>query len=133
MTSALLTGCGGGDPFRYIKVSGKVTFEDGSPIRAEQVKVFFVPQSPPLDEKTYPRDGIAEVNVSDGTFSLATSHKYGDGIVPGTHKVLITAYGPEDASNAVPAIYSKIETTPIEIDAKDTPFHFTIARQTEQE
>ena len=51
----LLAGCGGGDPFSYVKVSGKVTYDDGSRIAAPEIKLTFYPLAPPVDSKTYPR------------------------------------------------------------------------------
>ena len=76
-----LAGCGGGDPFSYVKVSGKVTYEDGSLIPVESLELTFFPQSGPIDPKTYPRPGLAGVDKATGTFSFVTSHKAGDGLV----------------------------------------------------
>ena len=65
----LLAGCGGSrDPFSYVKVSGKVTYEDGSKLSAI-VLLRFYPQTPPLDEKTYPRVGSALTNTTGSTGS----------------------------------------------------------------
>lgn len=128
---AAVTGCGGSDPFDYVPVSGKVTYEDGTRI-PDRLQVTFVPQTPPIDKKTYPRHGLAEIN-DDGTFDRVTSYKPGDGIVPGRHKVLVQAFTKDDdASDAVPPEYNDIDKTPLEIDtadySPDKPFHFQIAK-----
>ena len=76
---ALLAGCGGGDPFAYVPVSGKVTYDDGSKI-PRSIELRFLPLSQKaLDEKTYPRCGVAIVDGETGEFNSATSHQAGDG------------------------------------------------------
>ncbi len=113
----LLAGCGGGDPFSYVKVSGKVTYDDGSRIAAPEIKLTFYPLAPPADSKTYPRPGAAVVNVATGEFSSVTSHSPGDGLVRGKHKV--TLCGPRHQAlpeDLVPAEYFNRDKTPLEVD-----------------
>ena len=43
MSWLLLAGCGNEEPFDYVKVSGRVTYEDGSLIPAEHLMLEFVP------------------------------------------------------------------------------------------
>ena len=81
--SVLLAGCGTSNPFESVPVSGKVTYEDGSP--APVSKMFFKCLEAPKDGM-YPR--LASVPVqSDGTFENVTTYKFGDGLVIGKHKV----------------------------------------------
>ena len=124
-----LSGCGSGDPFSYVKVSGKVSYDDGSLIPAERVKVIFVSQSPPLDPKTYPPYGIAEVDPKTGSFKVVTSHNYGDGLVRGEHKVLIEALNAEKLrSDLVPKEYGKPETTPLMVKTDQSPFDLKVRK-----
>lgn len=121
----MLAGCGSGDPFNYVQVSGKVTFEDGSLIPADPLVLTFYPQSAPLDEKTHPRMGTAVVDKATGTFSSATSHKAGDGLVRGKHKVTL----PSSASPlVVSAEYTDPATTPLEVDTADLPFKLQVRK-----
>ncbi len=123
-----VAGCGGSDPFGYVQVSGKVTYEDGTPIPAPNIQVTFAPQSPAIDAKTHPPHGTAEIK-EDGTFDRVTSRKFGDGIVRGRHKVLVQALDAEDRlSDAVPPDYADPATTPLEVDTADAPFHLKIAK-----
>src|SRR5689334_11786753 len=85
-------GCSSGQPYDIVKVSGTVKYEDGSLIPAESILLKFVPEAEPIDAKTHPRKGMAQVNVADGTFDSATTHKPGDGIIAGKHLVLVGAY-----------------------------------------
>jgi hypothetical protein len=125
----ILIGCGPSEPFDYVKVAGKVTYDDGSVIPAERLQVIFVSQAPPLDAKTQPRPGHAEVNVADGTFDTVTSHKYGDGLVPGKHKVQVIAMDKmQRPTKAVPKLYESPATTPLIVDTADAPFHIQIAK-----
>lgn len=127
---AAADGCGKGDGFDYVRVSGRVTYEDGSLIPAEQLTITFLPQSPPLDKKTHPRPGTAQVNVADGTFDSVTSHRFGDGIVRGRHKVLVEAFDSNlKPSRTVPPHYRDPAKTPLEVDAADSPFDLKIRRR----
>ncbi|MHC4178802.1 MAG: hypothetical protein ACYSWU_14925 [Planctomycetota bacterium] len=119
-----LAGCGSGEPFDMLPVSGKVTYEDGSLISAARVEVTFGPQAKPIDGKTYPRPGRAEVNVADGTFSEVTSHKYGDGLVLGKHKIKVFSYD----QNNVPTELA-VEPSEIEVGPGSTEFEFTVKKR----
>ena len=113
---AALAGCGGGNPYRTVPVSGKVTFDDGSLIQAESVELLFVPQVKPLDSKTYPRNATAIVNLADGTFSAATTYEFGDGLIVGQHKVAVRAMKDGvPAPGLVPAKYTDPTTTDLTV------------------
>jgi len=105
-------GCGGSEPFKLLPVSGKVTYEDGSLISASRIEVVFEPQAAPIDPKTYPRPGRAEVKAADGTFAEATSHKYGDGVVVGKHKVKVIIYDQKETPTELQVTPSEIEVGP---------------------
>ncbi len=122
-------GCGSGDPFNYHRVSGKVTYDDGSLIPAERITVTFYPQVDRIDAKTHPRPGKAEVNVADGTFNQITSHEHGDGVVRGKHKVTIAALDSQGrVSTAIPLKYSHPKRTPLEVDSAESPYLFEIKK-----
>ncbi len=129
---ATSVGCGAREPFDYVKVSGTVTYDDGSLIPGERLVVTFLPQMKAPNATTYPRPGIAEVDVNTGKFECVTSHKYGDGVVPGEHKILVESIGSIErsllASGAVPAEYRSADKTPLRVDARDSPFHFAIRK-----
>lgn len=119
-----IAGCGQGGPFKYVKVSGRVTFEDGEPLSRGQL--VFDPQAEPVGD-AHPRVGIVAVN-EDGTFGNPTSHKPGDGVVPGKHKLTIQ-YATDEAGNSlVPREYTSVATTPLEVDTADSPFEIVIPR-----
>ena len=110
------SGCGGGNPYKTVPVSGKVTFDDGSLIEAPELTILFKPQVKNVDAKTYARDGSATVKVSDGTFSCATTYDYGDGLIPGEHKVAVQPMKDGvPARGIVPDRYLDVETSPIVI------------------
>lgn len=122
-----LAGCGPSDPFDYVKVSGKVTYEDGSPIPGS-LEVEFQPLAEAVDPKTHPRPGFATMN-DDGTFDSVTSYKYGDGLVRGRHKVAIRSFGEDlNPTGAVPEEYTNPETSPLEVDTADAPFHLKVPK-----
>ena len=130
--SALLvlqTGCNSENPFEQVQVAGTVTYEDGSMIPGEYVELQFLPQAPPLDERTHPRPGRAAVRTSDGSFDTVTSHKYGDGIAAGKHKVLVFSFDAQRRpTGTVPREYTQASTTPLEVDTAQAPFRLTIKK-----
>ena len=122
-------GCSDGNPYEMVEVTGTVKYEDGSLIPAESIMLKFAPQAAPIDAKTHPRKGIAQVNVSDGTFQFATTHKHADGVVAGKHKVLVTAYSKDGKSDEViPKEYGHPATTPLEIDASESPLELKVRK-----
>lgn len=132
IVALLATGCGSGSPYDYVKVQGKLTYEDDSAIPFEgETRIVFESQAEAISENTHPRPAVAYVSP-DGTFSSATSAKYGDGLVRGRHKVLVSA---TDASGKllIPPEYSDVKTTPLEVDTADSPFHMKIRKPTKEE
>jgi len=134
---ASLAGCGSGEPFSYVPVKGTVTYEDGTVIPAPRLKLTFVAIDPPTagDEKIFAPKGKADVNNGDGKntdghFDDVTSHKFGDGLLPGKHKVLIV---PIDASErrldgVVPPEYGEVDKTPIVVNTAEQPFVIKIKK-----
>lgn len=125
----MMAGCGSNSPYEYVKVSGKVTFEDGSPIHAKDIRVVFVPQDVPTTSGgPKPRYGTATVNPENGTFDLVTSYQYGDGISVGTHRVMVIATGFQTPSDTLLPEYADPDKTPLEVHTDDTPFHLKVKR-----
>jgi hypothetical protein len=120
-------GCGSGGPFKYTKVRGRVTYEDGSPIPTKGLRLRFAALEAPKVEKAFPRPAFAEVD-QNGEFESVTSYKPGDGLIPGKHKVAIEAGGGPDANLPVPKEYSSISTTPLIIDTAQLPLEIKIPK-----
>ena len=114
-------GCNRDMPFDLVPVKGKVTYEDGSLIPADSILVTFNPISSEPKAKVVPPGGQTNINVQDGTFSAVSSHRANDGLVVGRHKVVVVSFkkganGNPAPSDAVPAIYRKVATTPLEVE-----------------
>lgn len=126
---ALTVGCGTSEPFTHAKVSGKVTYEDGSLIPADRIRIVFFPQEKPIDGNIHPKPGIAEVNVADGTFNTVTSHDYGDGLVIGEHKVKIeTLNKNEQFVPVIPEAFRDQNTSGITVNTANSPFHIRVPK-----
>jgi len=124
-------GCGSGRPYDTVSVSGEISYEDGSRIPASQITLIFIPQVAPLDAKTHPRPAVAEVDVNDGTFSELTTWEFGDGAIPGKHKIQVHAYDElDEPSPSVPPVYGSPSTTPLEVEIrhKTTDLKLTIKK-----
>jgi hypothetical protein len=122
---AAIVGCYSDMPFDVVPVQGKVTYDDGTLIKSDSVLVMFNPINAERKGKMVPPGGQASVNMHDGTFSAVSTRRKADGVVVGRHKVVVVSFetdrnGNPVPSNAVPAIYRKVSTTPLEIDVKST-------------
>lgn len=113
----LVLGCGGG-PFDIVKVSGTVSYEDGSPIPSDDYRLKFVPLAGSPDGVSFPRTATAKVDQA-GKFDCATTQKYGDGIIRGEHKVYLKINSTSGSGPVVPAAYLSAETTPLKIDTSE--------------
>ncbi len=130
--AATLIGCGGGEPFSYVKVQGSVKYADGSKIDAPAIRLIFIPQdAKSADPKINPPAGNAEVKP-DGTFDSVTSHTPNDGLVPGKHKVLVQTTSKYDMPlRILDPKYSDATKTPLMADtANPDSFNFIIEKPT---
>jgi hypothetical protein len=126
----LAAGCGSREPFALVKISGRITYEDGTLIPAEGnfVRLMFYPETPPRDAKTHPRPGAADVDLRDGTFSVATTHRWGDGLTVGKHKVVICGWILSEVPKGVPPEYNDMTKKLLEVDTSQQPFQLKIRK-----
>jgi hypothetical protein len=117
---ALLTGCGSSGPYKYVPVSGKITYEDGSPIPVGGMRLLFVAMDAPTVDGAHPRPAMANVDAS-GEFAVVTSYKYGDGLIPGRHKVAIQAPTELDGRPIIPKSCINELTTELIVDTAERP------------
>ena len=127
LVCVFIAGCGSGSPFEYVKVSGSVRYDDGSPIPANGMELRFSALDAPKQENAFPRPAIARIN-ENGQFDCVTSYKYGDGLIPGRHKVAIDLGTAPNPKPVVPKEYTSVATTPLEVDTKDAPFEIKVPK-----
>jgi hypothetical protein len=125
---ATFVGCGSNEPFDYVKVQGTVTYDDGTPLPIRHFQLRFASEAPPKGN-AFPRP--AQTDVSDGKFDTVTSHKFGDGLVPGKHKVIFAYATDAKGKLVVPPEYTEGSTTQIEIDTADSPLVIRVPKPTE--
>ena len=113
-------GCGGGEPFSFVPVTGKITYTDGSLIPGDQIVVRFVATEAKTAGKDVAGSATGYLEPKDGTFPGVTTHTYLDGVVPGRYKVTVFAVknGPQGQvpTAAVPQRYQNAATTPLEVE-----------------
>jgi hypothetical protein len=124
---ALCAGCGGGGPFEYVPVTGKITYDDGSVIPAPGMKLQFIAQDVEPVDGMYPRPASADLN-GQGEFTEATSHKYADGLIPGKHKVALMYATDANGKPVVPAEYTDSEKTPLVVDTANLPLEIKVPK-----
>ena len=123
----LCAGCGSGSPFDYVKVSGTLLYEDETPIPAPNIRLQFAAQDAPTVEGAYPRPAVANVD-SSGHFDCVTSYKYGDGLIPGRHKVAVQQATGPGGRPLVPKEYTSIATTPLMVNTDDAPLEIKVPK-----
>lgn len=85
----LIAGCGGGEDYEVVPVSGKVTL-DGRPV--PKLRITFQPQA--TEEHANPGPGSYGITDKKGRFELAIAEPKGPGAVVGTHTVRMTGCDP---------------------------------------
>jgi hypothetical protein len=117
--AVVLGGCGGtGSPFESVPVSGKVTYEDGTAIPVQGIKVYFHCLEPP-QEGMHPRPATVGVGT-DGAFSDVTTYKYADGLVLGEHKVSLVCLEGGKLTPKIPKAYAVPATTPLRVQITES-------------
>ncbi len=109
-------GCGESGPFEYQPVGGKITYEDGQPISADGLQLYFAAQVDSPDGEVFPRVAMAHVDGA-GEFKAVTSYKYGDGLIPASHKVTIKVGPAAGGKLPVASEYVDPQTTPLVVDS----------------
>ena len=120
-------GCGSGGPYEYVKVSGKITYADGSPIPIEGMRLLFIAEDAPEVAGAHPRQAMAHVNER-GEFECATTYKYGDGLIPGRHKVVIQAESMKDGKRILPKSCLAPGSTELTADTSAVPMLITVPK-----
>jgi len=113
---AAMLGCGDDHPPTY-SVSGRVEFDDGTPVKAGQVELFA------RDAKLNARGVIGR----DGTFQLTTFHE-NDGAVEGTQDAIVLQFlatersglAQHDHGAAVDLKYADYQTSGLTIEVSAT-------------
>jgi len=126
----LLAGCSShSDPYSYVKVSGTVTYDDGSLIPAGEIVLSFIPETATAVGKSHPKVGSCFLDTKTGEFANVTTHTPHDGLVRGKHKVQISGQDHRPLpTSLVPAEYADPEKTPLEVDTDHLPFEIKVAK-----
>ncbi len=124
---SIFPGCGSPGPFSYVPVEGILTYEDGSSVPKSGIQLKFIALDAPDMENAKPRPAIAHLD-SEGRFDLVTSYKYGDGLVPGRHKVAILYAKKKDGELLVPRDYTSTVKTPLVISTDDLPLQIKVPK-----
>jgi hypothetical protein len=123
-----LAGCNG-KPYSCVPVSGKVMYEDGTPILAGQIRLTFISLTPAVDPKLPPKYGLAVVDGKTGVFDYATTYVHKDGIIVGEHKVVVLCInGGQQAHNLIPEELSDPTKTTLKVRSSDAPFVIKVPR-----
>ena len=84
-------------------------------------------QDVPPQGDAYPKPAEAIVD-QNGNFDCATSYKYGDGLIPGTHKVAIYYATDAQGKLLIPKEYSHAGTSPLVISTDTLPLAIKVPK-----
>ncbi len=122
-----LVGCGDSKPFKFVKSSGTIVYEDGTPLPVDgTLRLTFYSQAAPVDGKYQPRAGTAFPDES-GAFSETMTLRPGDGLIAGVHRVTIGYMG-RTTDGIVGEQYTLKTKTPIEVDTAQQPFEIRVPK-----
>lgn len=122
-----LMGCRSNGPFQYIPVHGQLTYEDGSTIPAKGMRLQFEPLDVTAKNGMFPRTASTGLDA-EGRFGEVTSYKYGDGLVPGRHKVAIAYATDAEGKLLVPKECTNLATTPLVVDTAELPLAIKVPK-----
>ncbi|MGD9632891.1 MAG: hypothetical protein AB7G28_10235 [Pirellulales bacterium] len=114
----LFGGCGSGSPFEFVPVKGKVTYDDGTAIPLQGMRIYFHSLEPPIDGM-HVRPGTGGV-AADGTFKDITSYKFGDGLAYGKYKVSLVADERGKLTSKIPKDCAQPDKTPLQIEVTES-------------
>lgn len=120
-------GCGSSEPFDFVQVYGKVTYEDGSLIPAKSLTLWFHPIEVNATGANHPIGGTALVD-ENGEFECVTSHKNCDGLIRGKHKVAIEGAKDGQGKPLVPVAFLELSDTPMVVNTDDVPLNIKVPR-----
>lgn len=123
----VVIGCNSNEPFEYVDANGKLSYEDGTPIGKGGIRLQFVSIDQEAVEGLHPRPALANVDA-DGNFDSVTSYKFGDGLLPGKHKVAILSAKDESGRPLIPKEYSHVKTTPLIVDTANVPLMIKVPK-----
>lgn len=114
------------EPFEFVQASGRLTYDDGSPLPTEGgLRIIFAPTTPPINGEIYPPRGTAYPDENGNFASVSTSRP--GGMVRGEQKVAIL-YQDADSKRFVPKEYTSPKTTPLVVNTDDAPFEIKVPR-----
>jgi hypothetical protein len=113
----------------YHKISGHITYTDGTPIPIEGMTLRFHSLVRARGAKTLPAVGQAVVDRSSGRFASATTFFPGDGVLAGTHKVTLHAPDEQPLPEGVAsADYGDVNKTTLRIETGDAPLKILVPK-----
>ena len=124
LTIGVLAGCSKSEPFPLAQISGKVTYSDGSLIKASRIQIICQPIDAEAQGNISPRGAKGTVDPKTGEFTKLTTWKTGDGVICGRNKVAIVpirvgkdtdAMGRSD-KGAVDSTFFSTKSTTLEIE-----------------
>ena len=124
LAAFFFTGCSEADPFPLEQITGKVTYSDGSLIKAGMIQIICKSVDVEAVGGKSPRGAKGKIDPETGEFSKLTTWKAADGVICGRNKVAIIPmeFGEgigrmgRPAKGLLARKYFKTSTTDLEIE-----------------
>ena len=110
-------------------VSGRLTYEDGTPIPAGGIRLGFhrAGRAGPTGRRISAA-GAKRWSTLRAIFPACTSYRPGDGLIPGKHKVAIFYATDAKGKLLIPKEFAHPSTTPLVIDTADAPLEIKVPK-----
>jgi len=112
-------------------VSGKLTYDDETPIPGARIQIVFIPLEPEGKAGNRDKPSLTDVDPDKGTFEFTSTYEEGDGATVGMHRVMITVLDADGNLNgAIPEVFANPQLTPlkIRIEPRKNWIHFQVPK-----
>lgn len=114
--------------YAYRPAHGTLSYEDGTPLAASEIRLTFFPLEVPSHGNLSPRAGIT-VPDKDGVFKSVTSLRAGDGLLQAKYRVTLTTMaGQPLPAKVISRDYSSFDTSPLEVTVEAMPLLVKVPR-----
>jgi hypothetical protein len=114
--------------YSYRPAHGTLTYEDGTPLAHDEIRLTFYPLDVPAKANLGPRAGIT-VPSKDGAFDSVTSLRAGDGLLQARYRVTLTTLaGQSLPATVIAREYASFDTSPLEVAVEAMPLLVKVPR-----
>lgn len=114
--------------YAYRPAHGTLTYDDGTPLAHDEIRLTFYPLDVPTRANLGPRAGIT-MPSKDGTFDSVTSLRAGDGLLQAHYCITLTTLaGQPLPATVIAREYASFDTSPLRVAVEAMPLVVKVPR-----